>query len=160
MKLRLDIRDCDYPDLSDLDWSGGSEHLHAVAAALQASYADEVAVLVVALPNGRLVGAGAVDFRPDPEVGVLWMLAVHERFQSLGIGRRLVRALEDRVRERGRERARLLVEHDNPRAVALYSRLGYRAVGAGLDRWPVAGGQTYVTAVTVLEHDLGPDPAG
>lgn len=160
MKLRLSIRDCDYPDLSDLDWSGGSEHLHAVAAALQASFADEVAVLVVTLPNGRLVGAGGVDFRPDPAAGVLWMLAVHERFQSLGLGRRLVAALEDRVRDRGLAVARLLVELDNPRAAALYARLGYREVGGGLDRWPVAGGQTYVTAVRVLEHRLDDQTSG
>ena len=42
----LGFRDLEAADLSDLDWSGGPEHLRAVAAALQAAYAGEVALLV------------------------------------------------------------------------------------------------------------------
>ena len=37
MELRLRFRDLEPTDLSDLDWSGGSEHLGAVAAALEAA---------------------------------------------------------------------------------------------------------------------------
>ena len=46
MDLRLDFRDLAAADLSDLDWSGGPEHLRAVAAALEASFAEEVALVV------------------------------------------------------------------------------------------------------------------
>jgi ribosomal protein S18 acetylase RimI-like enzyme len=48
----------------------------------------------------------------------------------------------------------MLVEHDNPRARALYERLGYSEAGATLDSWPVAGGKTYVTACTIMERKL------
>ncbi len=154
MKLRLRFRDLEATDLSDLDWSGGTEHLRVVADALAAAYADEVVLLVGALDNGRLVALGGVDFRPVGEVGVLWMLAVHERFQGLGVGSRLVSALERRILSRGRTRARLTVELDNPRAARLYQRLGYAEVGPALDTWPVAGGQTYVAACVRMEHDL------
>ena len=154
MKLRLTVRDLEPTDLGDLDWSGGSEHVRVMAQALQASYADEMAVLVVALANGRLVATGAVDFRPDAAAGELTTLAVHEHLQSLGLGTRLVTALEKRVRGRGRGTARLTVEHDNPRARALYRRLGYREVGSRVESWPVAGGRTYVTTTAVLERDL------
>jgi len=154
VKLRLTVRDLEPTDLGDLDWSGGSEHVRVVAQYLQASYADEMAVLVVALANGRLVATGAVDFRPDPAAGELTTLAVHEHLQSLGLGTRLVTALEKRVRARGRDTARLTVEHDNPRARALYRRLGYREVGSRVESWPVAGGRTYVTTTAVLERDL------
>lgn len=154
VKLRLTVRDLQPTDLGDLDWSGGSEHVRAMAAALQAGYAGGVDVLVVALANGRLVATGAVDFRPDAEVGELTMLAVHEHLQSLGLGTRLVAALEERVRARGLSRSRLSVEHDNPRARALYLRLGYREVGGRVDSWAVAGGRTYVTVAAILEHDL------
>ena len=154
VKLRLTVRDLEPTDLGELDWSGGSEHVRAMAQALQASYAGDMAVLVVALANGRLAATGAVDFRPDPEAGELTMLAVHEHLQSLGLGTRLVAALEKRVRARGRALSRLSVEHDNPRARALYLRLGYREAGSRVESWPVAGGRTYVTATAVLERDL------
>jgi ribosomal protein S18 acetylase RimI-like enzyme len=48
----------------------------------------------------------------------------------------------------------MLVEHDNPRARALYERIGYTEAGAALDSWPVAGGRTYVTACTIMERRL------
>ena len=65
MELRLSFRDLEPADLSDLDWSGGPEHIRAVAAALEAAYAGEVALLVGGLPNGRLIALGGVDFRPS-----------------------------------------------------------------------------------------------
>ncbi len=154
VKLGLRVRDLEPTDLGDLDWSGGSEHVRAMADALQASYAGQMGVVVIALKNGRLVATGAVDFRPDPRAGELTMLAVHEHLQSLGLGTRLVRALEERVRARGLDVARLSVEHDNPRARALYLRLGYREVGSRVESWAVAGGRTYVTTTALLERDL------
>ena len=156
VKLRLSVRDLEPTDFGDLDWSGGAEHQRALAAALQAAYAGELAVLVVALANGRLVALGAVDFRPDPDAGLLTMLSVHERFQSLGLGTRLVAALEKKARRAGCRRSRITVEHDNPRAAALYRRLGYAEVGSRVESWPVAGGRRYVTVSTVLERDLRP----
>ena len=154
MQLALTVRDLDAEDLADLEWSGGAEHVHAVAEALTAAYQDEVLLLAVALGNGRLVAMGAADLRPYPGAGLLWMLSVHETFQNLGVGTRLVGELEERLRGRGLATARLGVEHDNPRAARLYRRLGYREVGATLDSWPVAGGRTYVTVTTLLERDL------
>jgi ribosomal protein S18 acetylase RimI-like enzyme len=154
MDVLLDFRDLEAADLSDLDWSGGPEHLRAVAAALEAAYAGEVALLVGCLPNDRLIAMGGVDFRPSEDAGNIWMLAVHERFQSLGVGAQLIAALEHKIIDHGRPLARMLVEHDNPRARALYERLGYSEAGATLDSWPVAGGKTYVTACTIMERRL------
>jgi ribosomal protein S18 acetylase RimI-like enzyme len=154
MELTLSFRDLEPADLSDLDWSGGPEHILAVAAALEASYADEVALVVGCLPNDRLIAIGAVDFRPSEDAGSIWMLAVHERFQSLGAGAQLISALERKIIDHGRPMARMLVEHDNPRARALYARLGYTEAGATLDSWPLAGGRTYVTACTIMERRL------
>jgi ribosomal protein S18 acetylase RimI-like enzyme len=115
-----------------------------------------MAVLVIALANGRLVALGAVDFRSEPGAGVLSMLSVHEHLQSLGLGSRLIAALEKRVRKRGLDRVQLAVEHDNPRALALYCRLGYREVGSRVESWRVAGDRSYVTVSAVLERELDP----
>jgi ribosomal protein S18 acetylase RimI-like enzyme len=154
IQLSVTVRDLEAEDLADLEWSGGSEHVHAVAGALTAAYTDEVVMLVVALANGRLVAMGAADLRPYPGTGLLSMLAVHETFQNLGLGTRLVRELEERLRARGLASARIGVEHDNPRAARLYRRLGYREVGVTVDSWPVSGGRTYVTVNALLERDL------
>ena len=155
MQLALTVRDLGPEDLSDLEWSGGSEHLSAVAEALMATYAGDVVLLVVALDNGRLVGCGGADFRRFPDAASLWMLSVHETFQGLGIGTLLIRALEEKVRERQVPAVRLTVEHDNPLAAALYRRLGYREVGDAIESWPVTGGRTYVTVCTMLELQVG-----
>jgi ribosomal protein S18 acetylase RimI-like enzyme len=152
--LTLTVRDLQPEDLGDLEWSGGPYHVDAIAARLQASFDGEAALVVVALGNDRLVATGVVDFTHDPAAGLIMMLAVHETLQSLGLGSIVIEALERRIRERGRALARIDVEHDNPRAAALYRRLGYREVETVLDGWPVAGGRTYVTICTVMTKPL------
>jgi ribosomal protein S18 acetylase RimI-like enzyme len=154
MQLTLTVRDFEPEDLADLEWSGGPEHITALAEALQASFSGEVAMVVVALPNGRLVANGGVDFRTYADAGLIWMLSVHETFQGMGVGTVMIQALEDRIVGRGLRAARMDVEHDNPRAAALYRRRGYREVGSMVGSWPTSGGRTYVTVCTVLERDL------
>jgi len=154
MESALRFRDLEPADLSDLDWSGGPEHIRGVAEALEIAYAGEIALLVGYLPNGRLIAMGGVDFRTSKDAGTLWMLAVHERFQSLGAGAALIAALEYKIIDHDRPLARMLVEHDNPRARTLYERLGYTEAGTTLDSWPVAGGRTFVTACTIMERRL------
>jgi ribosomal protein S18 acetylase RimI-like enzyme len=148
------FRDLEPADLSDLDWSGGDAHLKHVAGALGRAYGGEVVLLVGALPNARLVAMGGVDLAKQPGVGVLWMLAVRDTLQSLGIGTALIDALERRAEDAGCVRARMNVEHDNPRALALYRRLGYADVGSEVESWPVTGDRTYVTVSTVVERAL------
>ncbi len=158
MIIDVSMRPLEPSDLADLDWSGGPEHLTAIAEVLPLMVADEVEYVVGELPNGRLVAAGGADLRPVPEAGVLWQLAVHPLLQGLGIGTALIAELEDRVRRRGRSEARLGVEHDNPAAHRLYRRLGYREHGSAVESWPIADGRRYVTVTTVLRKPLGPMP--
>ena len=148
------FRDLEPSDLSELDWSGGAEHLRSIAELLPLLAADQVEYLVGELANGRLVAAGGADLRPVPGAGVLWQLAVHPLVQGLGLGTALVRALEQRLRARGLEQARLSVEHDNPGAARLYRRLGYRELGSAVESWLVAGGRRYVTVTSVLGRSL------
>lgn len=154
MDLRVGFRDLAAEDLADLEWSGNPAHLRGVAEALTAAYTGRVELIVGALGNGRLVALGGVDYRPHPGAGLLWILIVRETLRSLGVGTALIGALEDRARRRGCRRVRLSVEHDNPPAARLYHRLGYRAVGTGLEWWPLDERRTYVTVTTVLERQL------
>ncbi len=154
MTIDVIFRALEPSDLSDLDWSGGPEHLTAIAEVLPLMVADEAEYVVGELPNGRLVAAGGADLRPVAEAGVLWQLAVHPLLQGLGVGTAMIADLEHRVARRGRTEARLSVELDNPAAHRLYRRLGYREHGSALDSWPVADGRRYVTVTTVLRKPL------
>lgn len=154
MPIDVSFRDLEPSDLSELGWSGGTEHLRSIAELLPLLVDDQVEYLVGELPNGRLVAAGGADLRPVAGAGVLWQLVVHPLVQGLGLGTALVRALEERLRARGLEQARLSVEHDNPEAARLYRRLGYRELGSAVESWPVAGGRRYVTVTSVLGKSL------
>ena len=59
-----------------------------------------------------------------PELNAITVAPGH---RSRGIGTKLIREAERRVRERGISRVGLAVGVDNPRARALYERLGYSA---------------------------------
>ncbi|MCX5389511.1 GNAT family N-acetyltransferase [Streptomyces sp. NBC_00094] len=71
-----------------------------------------------------------------------------EGFRGQGIGTALVHAAEALVRERGGTALGLGVAHDNPRAAALYARLGYEAAVTYTDRygWTDAEGRTHACA--------------
>lgn len=153
LSLAYRVRDLRPDDLTELDWSGGPTHIDALARAVQRSYAGEVAVLVITV-GGRAVAVGAVDFTRRTGAGELTMLSVHEWWQSLGLGTILIRALEERVRSVELSRATIGVEHDNPRAEALYRRLGYHRIGAELDGWPTGPGRSYATVSFILERTL------
>ncbi|WP_114559064.1 GNAT family N-acetyltransferase [Desertihabitans aurantiacus] len=154
LTVALTVRALEPEDLPDLHWSGGSAHLRALAEAWQRTLEGEVGLLCLQASNGRLVAVGAVDLVKEPDTGELWMLSVHEAWQSLGVGTLLVEALEDVARRAGRTAVQLTVEDDNPRARALYERLGYTAVGRRAESWPLDDGSTYRTMTTVLRRPL------
>ncbi|EDY59592.1 MULTISPECIES: GNAT family N-acetyltransferase [Streptomyces] len=68
-----------------------------------------------------------------PEIGGLAVWP--EELRSRGIGTELIRAAEELARERGLTTVGIGVGKDNPRAAALYARLGYRPVTDYLDRY-------------------------
>jgi ribosomal protein S18 acetylase RimI-like enzyme len=104
-------------------------------------------VAVALVRAGLLVGCGT-----------LWQLAVHPALQSCGIGTFLVDAAEQRIRNRGLWQAELGVEENNPRARALYERLGYVAFDRQPDSWdeqaPDGSLRRYETMCTLMRKDL------
>lgn len=79
--------------------------------------------LVAEAADGRLLGT--VNGADDGRRGWVYRLAVHPEARKSGLGRRLVKELETRLRAQGCEKLNLLVERDNPVAVAFWRRLGY-----------------------------------
>ena len=78
--------------------------------------------------------------------------------QSCGLGTALIGKAERRIRHRGLVRAELGVEQENPRARALYERLGYVAFDDRPDAWdeeaPDGTPRRYETVCTVMAEDL------
>lgn len=154
VSVAVTFRDLQADDLSAdrLGWSGGPAHLAALSSALERAWQGEVDLLVGELANGALIACGAVNHAKTPSE--VWMLSVDERWQSLGIGTALIETLEQRISDRGMTQARIAVEWDNPRAKALYRRLGYRDSGVELDGWPRDDGSRWVTLSTVMTKQL------
>ena len=131
----LIVRDLTHADLPSCAWSGSATRLVSMAVALDRAERGEVDYLCVCPPSGLPVGLGGVDYTRSPGAGTLWQLTVHAALQSLGIGTLLIGAAEQRIRARGLDRAELAVEERNPRAQALYERLGYVAYAREPEAW-------------------------
>jgi putative acetyltransferase len=102
---------------------------------VQALLAPEVTFLV-ARTEGRVVGCGAVRTMPgEPDTagepyGELKRMYVEPDARGLGIGGRLIDALEASLAERGVRLALLETGGDQREAVRLYERKGYARRGA------------------------------
>lgn len=156
--LELSVRDLTHADLASCGWSGSEHHLAGVARQLERARLGEVDYLAVCPKTDIPVAKGGVDYRVKEGVGTLWQLAVHPALQSCGIGTVLIEAAELRIRNRGLLHAELGVEESNPRARALYERLGYVAQGCRPDAWieqaPDGSLRRHETMCTVMRKQL------
>jgi ribosomal protein S18 acetylase RimI-like enzyme len=156
--LKLSARDLVHADLASCGWAGSEHHLTRVAEQLERARTGEVDYLAVCAATNIPVAKGGVDYRVKEGVGTLWQLAVHPALQSCGIGTFLVGAAEARIRNRGLRRAELGVEENNPRARALYERLGYVAYDRQPDAWeeqtPDGSLRRYETVCTLMRKEL------
>ncbi|GAA5039610.1 GNAT family N-acetyltransferase [Actinopolymorpha pittospori] len=161
VELHLTVRDMEETDLPDLACFYSELNLKQMTDELQRGPRDVVDHLVVCVPSGMPVAKGAVNYEEKPEAGVIWTLSVRAELRSLGIGTVLICASEERIRARGLPRAEIGVEENNPRARALYERLGYVAYGSEPASWDYQADdgtiRLYETTCTLLRKDLRPD---
>ncbi|MFF5282138.1 GNAT family N-acetyltransferase [Streptomyces sp. NPDC012756] len=159
IRLRLSVRDLAEADLPACGWAGSPKHVRELVHQIRRAEAGEVDYLAVCTPAGLPVAVGGVDYTVRPGAGTLWQLGVLPALQSCGIGTFLIGSAEQRIAARGLTRAELGVEEDNPRARALYERLGYRAFGREPDSWDVetedGSLRRYETMCTLMRKDLG-----
>src|SRR6478735_11269122 len=110
---RVSVRDLLPQDLPACTWSGSATHLRHVERELVRAAAGEVDYLAVCTAADLPVAIGGVDYRVSEGAGTLWQLAVLPALQGHGLGTLLIRAAEQRIRDRGLSRAELAVEEDN-----------------------------------------------
>ena len=131
----LVVNDLTEADLDLIGWSGSTLHVSHVAAELRRAPRGDAEYLAARAPDGTPVAKGGIDYTQEPGVGVIHQLATRSDLQGLGIGTRVIEAAEARIRARGLTTAILSVGHDNPRAQALYERIGYIACGERSASW-------------------------
>jgi ribosomal protein S18 acetylase RimI-like enzyme len=154
--LPLTIRDLTRDDVPRCAWTGISAP--SIMRTLDRAGRGEVDYLVACAPSGFLVAVGGIDYAVSPGAGTLYQLTVHGAVQSCGVGTLLTVAAEQRIRGRGLNRAELGVELNNPRAGALYERLGYVACGREPGSWDEEGADgsitRYETVLTLMRKEL------
>ncbi len=131
------IRGFGNEDVRNLAWHGPlPDGGDAAARAFERQQRGEV-VMLVAEANHLPVGQVWVDLarKREQQIGLLWSLGVLACLQNLGIGRWLIAAAEQVIRENGLAIAELGVEKANVAAQRLYERLGYRVVGETVEEW-------------------------
>ncbi len=95
--------------------------------------------------GGRAVGLLDLDLaRGGPDTAHVVLLLLREGLQGMGLGSELVRATEERLRERGLAIVTLAVCDEHPEARDFWERMGYETA-ARVDR-----------GVTLLEKRLDP----
>lgn len=77
------------------------------------------------LGSGRMIGYNWLKIESGSPVGEIYVVGVHPEAAGRGVGRRLMVAGLDRLRERGCRSADLYVEADSAAAVSLYRSLGF-----------------------------------
>ncbi|MEU4576203.1 MULTISPECIES: GNAT family N-acetyltransferase [Nonomuraea] len=156
--IPVTVRDLLPRDLPACAWSGSAGHLRLVERELTRAAKGEVDYLAVCTPVDLPVAIGGVDYRLREGAGTLWQLAVLPALQSRGLGTLLIQAAEQRIGERGLRRAELAVEEGNPRARALYERLGYVAYGRKPEAWdeeaPDGSVHRHETTCVLMRKDL------
>ncbi|MFJ7058365.1 GNAT family N-acetyltransferase [Streptomyces griseobrunneus] len=156
--LKLSARDLVHADLASCGWAGSDHHLANVVGQLERARTGEVDYLAICPATDIPVAKGGIDYQVKEGVGILWQLAVHPALQSCGIGTFLVEAAERRIRSRGLHQAELAVEESNPRARALYERLGYAAYDRRPDSWdeqaPDGSLRRYERMCTLMRKEL------
>lgn len=85
--------------------------------------------LIVAQRDDEVLGYGLVLLHRGTRLARLYSLAIAPEAQGLGMGKRLLQALESATAQRGRLYMRLEVAEDNPQAIGLYQSLGYVRFG-------------------------------
>ncbi len=154
----LVVDDLTFDDLDQIAWSGEPRHRLAVSEALSRVAFGDVEYLAVRVPSGAPVAKVGIDFARYAGAGYLWQFATHPDLQGMGIGSFLMAGAEARIVSRGLRVARINVELDNPRALALYERLGFESIGRDTETWERADASGAITMhralVTLMQKPL------
>lgn len=87
-------------------------------------------VFLVVCTGEQLLAYGLVIMRKGTRLARLYSIAVSDQTRGMGIGKKLLLALEEQTLQMGKLFMRLEVAQNNTAALALYKSLGYRIFGS------------------------------
>lgn len=97
---------------------------------------------VVESPHGEMIGQAFVMLKSGEREAAdgerrayLFAFRIKPAWRNQGVGSYLMHAVEDDLRQRGFQFLTLNVAKDNPDALRLYRRLGYRIIGSRPGKW-------------------------
>jgi ribosomal protein S18 acetylase RimI-like enzyme len=93
------------------------------AADFDLAVASPDADIILLRTDGQIIGSAMVGH--DGHRGALYYLAIDPAHQRLGMGRNLMRAVEDWLKARNIAKLNLLVRHENAAVIGFYTALGY-----------------------------------
>lgn len=129
-------------DCASLEWHGGADLRAWYEQQWRSHQAGDVCVLIADW-NDFPIGQIAIHWRgkpTHPHIPDLQSLRVLGAFGRMGIGSRLLECAERVVASRDFDQLSLAVGTKNPRARALYERLGYQPIGEQYDdEWHYIG---------------------
>jgi ribosomal protein S18 acetylase RimI-like enzyme len=126
MSLQIrDIADQDVPDVIAL-WNaaGVARPWNDPARDIAFARRDTHSTVLVGLDGGRIVASAMVG--EDGHRGWVYYVAISPERQRSGLGRVMMQAAEDWLKQRGVWKVQLLVRADNVQATHFYDQLGYR----------------------------------
>jgi GNAT superfamily N-acetyltransferase len=128
LQMEVVIRPARRDDLANLEWFGAFSHHRQIIHEAFELQKQGLAVMLVADAGGFPVGQAWLDLRPRAHAGgpLVWAVRVLDPFKRIGLGARLMAAVEAVARGNGCRRIELGVERANGPARAFYERLGWR----------------------------------
>jgi len=131
---KVHIRHVEEGDLIGLEWEGEFQHFRRLyKGAYQRSLQGLSVLWVAELPGKGLIGQVFIQLIGDrPELAdgknraYMYSFRVRPEYRSRGLGARILAFLEEDLKQRGFRAVTLNVAKDNPRAIKLYEKNGYR----------------------------------
>jgi len=120
-----DIADQDVPDVIAL-WNaaGVARPWNDPARDIAFARRDTHSTVLVGFDSGEIVASAMVG--EDGHRGWVYYVAISPGRQRSGLGRVMMQAAEDWLKQRGLWKVQLLVRSDNAQATKFYDQLGYR----------------------------------
>ncbi|MDY6866296.1 MAG: GNAT family N-acetyltransferase [Chloroflexota bacterium] len=139
----LVIRQVEEADLKLLEWGQEYKKYRRMYSSLfRSTQKGKSLMWVVEIPQGEIIGQAFVmlksserDAADGESRAYVFAFRVKQPWRNKGIGAYLMHFIEDDLDRRGFKFVTLNVAKDNPKALRLYRRLGYRIIGSRPGIW-------------------------
>jgi ribosomal protein S18 acetylase RimI-like enzyme len=151
--VRYRIRPAEPSDLEALEWDGEYRHFRRVYRQAMQEAARGNRLLLVAEADEGLIGQIFIAFESlwkthfrGQTTAYLHSFRVKQPYRNQGVGRSLLQRAEEEIIANGYERVVISVAKENPEALRLYEKMGYRIFSEEAGNW------SYFDHEGVLQH--------